>query len=131
MEIFGFNLDQSEIGVLVLSDDAAFELAVVVEFYKNFVGVFHNVVVRYDISVGGENHSRAGSAALGRLTRLLLARCALAEEISEKVLKGIEVLHVLLGGCGRYFYVDDRVERFVSGDSQIYRLRSSTALCGS
>ena len=130
LQVFGFDLDQSEIRIFVLSDDTAFELAIVIEFYQNLVSIFHNVVVGDDISVGGEDNSRAGSATFGRLTRLLLARCALAEEISEKVFEGIEVLHVLFGSRGGNLYVDDRVECFVGRNRQIDGLRHRTALCG-
>ena len=57
LQVFGFDFDEREIGVLVLTDDTAFELAIVVEFYQNLVSIFHNVVVGDDISVGCENNS--------------------------------------------------------------------------
>ena len=107
LEVFGFDLDQSEIRVLVLSDDAAFILAIVVEFDQNLVSVFHNMVVGHDISVGSQDHARTCAAALGGLSRLLLARCALAEEVAEEVFEGIEILHIFLRGSGGNFYVDD------------------------
>ena len=100
------------------------------EFYQNLVSIFHNVVVGDDISVGCEDNSRAGSATFGRLTRLLLARCALAEKISEEVFEGVEVLHVLFGSRGGNLYVDDRVKCFVGRNRQIDGLRRRTALCG-
>ena len=57
LQVFGFDLDQSEIRIFVLSDDTAFELAIVIEFHQNLVSIFHNVVVGDDISVGCEDNS--------------------------------------------------------------------------
>ena len=90
LEVFGFDLDQSEIRVLVLSDDAAFILAIVVEFDQNLVSVFHNMVVCHDISVGSQDHARTCAAALGGLSRLLLARCAWPKKSPKKSSKGLK-----------------------------------------
>ena len=91
-QIFCGNLYESKVGSLVGADDCCGKLPVVVKGYRQFVSAIYHVVVCYDISVGRDYDTRAGSLLLRSLHLLLtssVARIAKesewVEEVSERI----------------------------------------------
>ena len=95
-EILALDFNQGQIGLLVRTDNAPLELAVVVQLHQQFVRLAHHVVVGHDITVGRNNHSRTRTFTLrGLYLPLLAASAPESEEIAEEVGERILYVHGL------------------------------------
>lgn len=123
MQFVGLDFDERQVGLGVSADDAALKFAVVVKFHEQFVGIFHHVVVSYDVAVGREYHARAGTLPLRSLDlALLLAAAAVSEEVAEEIFKRVNILDGLRFAVGGDLYVHNGIDGIFGCIRQVNRL---------
>ena len=125
-EVLAFDFDQRQVGLFVRPDDAPFKLPVVVQLHQQFVGLAHHMVVGDDITVGRNNHTRAGTFAFRRLDLpALCASAAESEEIPEEIRKRVLHLHRFRLAVRGHFDIYHGIDRSLRSLGQIHQARRS------
>ena len=106
-EVFSVNFDQCQVGSLVGADYLGVVAGVVVEQHLEFIGAVHHMVVRDDVAVLADYHSRAETALHGLVLLALLLRSLLTRllgvaekeiEHPEGIVAALSVWILLAGG---------------------------------
>ena len=125
-QFLALDLDQSHVGRGVGTDNLRVENAIVVQLHTQLRRILHHVVIRYDVAVLRDDHTRATRTTLLRLHRATTLRAK--EEIEEGIrlaailhLLGLldidNRLHCILGGVGQVGIVLRIVCRKVRADA--------------
>ena len=111
------NLNQRQVCRLIRTNDTSFKFAVIIEFNCHFIGIFHHVVIRYDITVFSKNHTRTCTLTFRSLNLTLLSTIISAtKEIAKEIVKTkwVRILNRLCFAISSYLYIYHRVYSILS-----------------
>ena len=92
----GLDLDQGQVGLRIAADDLGLELALVLEFYLDVVGVFDDMVVGDDVTALVNDKPGADPALPALLGRYLLAERVHPKGVALKLTQAVPALGRLL-----------------------------------
>lgn len=135
-QVLSVNLDECQVGVGICSNDPGRIICTVVEGHGDIRGAVDDMIIGDDVTVGADDHARAGGLLIGLLHGLTIA---VSEEASEKIAPELSTKRILIGhfptydvfGFYIYFNMYDRWYGCFGSLLEIYRLDCRRSIIGS